>query len=527
MARKWWTLAAVVIATFMLLLDITVVNTALPKIESSLGASFTDLQWVIDAYALALATVVLTAGSLADRFGRRRSFIFGLIVFTAASLACALAPDAGFLIAARAVQGIGGAVMFAISLALLAQVFPGGRERGMAMGIYGATIGVAVATGPLVGGALTQSLGWESVFYLNVPIGIAAVAMTAARVAESRDPNATRADWPGVGVFTAALFMLVFALLRGNAEGWGSAEIVALLVGAGVLLGAFVAIERRSANPMLPLELFRSHAFTGVQIAAFAISASLFALFLYITLYLQQFLGDSPLGAGERYLPLTVVTFVVAGLSGMWVSRVAARAQLAVGLGFVGVGLILMSGLTPGDGWGALLPGFVAAGVGAGIVNTVVADVALSVVPKERSGMAAGINDTFRQVGIAVGIAVWGAIFTARGASKAEALAPGASGHGRQLVEAVSSGRLHEALGALPADARAVVSHGAREGFLSGLNEILVLGGGVALLGAIAAALLVREREIEREPIEELAGEGRRAEDRAGVAEPAWDVRTA
>jgi EmrB/QacA subfamily drug resistance transporter len=502
MTRKWWTLGAVVIATFMLLLDITVVNTALPNLERSLGASFTDLQWVIDVYSLALATTVLTAGSLADRFGRRRAFVVGLALFSAASLACALAPSAGFLIGARAVQGIGGAIMFALSLALIAQEFPSGRERGAAMGIYGATIGVAVAVGPLVGGALTQSLGWESVFYLNVPIGIAAMAIAATRVAESRDPHATRADWPGVSTFTAALFMLVFALLRGNAVGWGSPTIVGLLAGAVVLLGAFVLIERRSPAPMLPLELFRNRAFTGVQIAAFAISASLFALFLYLTLYLQQFLGNSPLGAGERYLPLTLVTFVVAGLSGAWVSRVAARAQLGVGLALTGLGLVLMSGLSASDGWTALLPGFILAGVGAGIVNTVVADVALSVVPKERSGMAAGINDTFRQVGVAVGIAVWGALFTARGASEAVSLAPGARGHGRQLVEAVSAGRLGDAVAAVPPGARGVVTHAARQGFLTGLDEVVLLGGALAVLGALAAALLVREREIERSPLE-------------------------
>jgi EmrB/QacA subfamily drug resistance transporter len=502
MTRKWWTLTAVVLATFMLLLDITVVNTALPKLEKSLGASFTDLQWVIDVYSLALATVVLTAGALADRFGRKRTFLLGLVVFSAASLACGLAPSAAFLIGARAVQGIGGAIMFAISLALIAQDFPGGQERGTAMAIYGATIGVAVAVGPLIGGALTQSLGWESVFFLNVPIGALALAITALTVAESRDPNAKRADWPGVASFTAALFLLVFALLRGNAEGWGSTTIVAMLAGAAVLLGVFVAIQRRSANPMLPLELFRNRAFTGVQLAAFAISSSLFALFLYLTLYLQQFLGNSPLGAGERYLPLTIVVFVVAGLSGVWVSRVAARAQLGVGLAFCGLGLLLMSGLSTSDGWTALLPGFVLAGVGAGIVNTVVADVAVSVVPKERSGMAAGINDTFRQVGVAVGIAAWGAIFTARGAAKIESLAPQARGHGRQLVEAVSADRLHSAVSALPSGVAGTVAHAARVGFLSGLNEVIVLGGGLALLGAIAAALLVREREIERAPVQ-------------------------
>ncbi len=314
-----------------------------------------------------------------------------------------------------------------------------------------------------------------------------------------------RADWPGVSTFTAGLFMLVFALLRGNAIGWGSVQILALLAGAAATLGAFVAIERSSPNPMLPLELFVNRAFTGVQIAAFAISASLFALFLYLTLYLQQFLGNSPLGAGERYLPLTIVTFVIAGMSAAWVSRVAARAQLGAGLVLAGLGMILMSGLHAGDGWTALLPGLVVAGVGVGIVNTVIADVALSVVPKERSGMAAGINDTFRQVGIAVGVAAWGALFTARGAARAVAQAPAANGHGRQLIEAVSSGRLHEAVAALPAGVRGAVAHAARAGFLSGLNEILLLGGGLAVLGGIAATLLVREHEIEREVVDGTA----------------------
>jgi hypothetical protein len=257
---------------------------------------------------------------------------------------------------------------------------------------------------------------------------------------------------------------------------------------------------------MLPLELFRNRAFTGVQLSAFAISASLFALFLYLTLYLQQFLGNSPLGAGLRYLPLTVVTFVIAGLSGVWVSRIVARAQLGVGLALSGLGLVLMSGLSTTDSWTALLPGFIVAGVGVGIVNTVVADVALSVVPKERSGMAAGINDTFRQVGVAVGIAAWGALFTARGAAKTASVAPQTHGHGRQLVEAVSAGRLRDAIAGLPAGAGRIVVHAAREGFLSGLNEVLLLGGVLALLGAIVAALLVREREIERTPVEVVAG---------------------
>src|SRR3954451_5277877 len=253
MHRKWWTLLAVSVATFMLLLDITVVNTALPSIHDDLGASFTDLQWVIDAYTLSLAALVLTAGVLADRLGRRRVFAAGLAIFTVASLAAGLAPDPTFLNITRAIQGIGGAVMFAVSLALIAQEFEPGRERGAAMGVYGATIGVAVATGPLVGGALTDSLGWESVFYLNVPIGIAAIAMTLAHVRESRDPRAAGIDWAGTITFSTALFTLVLALVRGNQDGWGSPQIVAMLAASVLLLGAFVLIERRVKDPMLPL----------------------------------------------------------------------------------------------------------------------------------------------------------------------------------------------------------------------------------------------------------------------------------
>ncbi|HYY23031.1 MAG TPA: MFS transporter [Thermoleophilaceae bacterium] len=503
MARRWWTLMAVSVATFMLLLDITVVNTALPSIERDIGASFTDLQWVVDAYTLALAAVVLTAGSLADRLGRRAVFAAGLAIFAVASLAAGLAPDATFLNVSRAVQGIGGAAMFAVSLALVAQEFPAGRERGTAMGIYGATIGVAVAVGPLVGGAITSALGWRWVFFLNVPIGAAAIAVTYAKVRESRDPNATRVDWLGLGSFSAGLFMLVLALLRGNVEGWGSPLILGLLAGAGILLAAFAVIERRVAEPMLPLGLFRGRAFTGVQLAALAISASLFALFLYLTLYLQNYLGLSPLQAGLRYLPITLVTFFVAPLAGALLARVHARVLMAVGLVGAGTGLLLMSGIGAGSGWTTLLPGFLVAGIGVGLLNPVIADVALSVVPKERSGMASGINDTFRQVGVAVGVAAWGAIFLARGADKVATLTagtPAADGdRPRQLVEAASGGHLGSALGGLPDGAHAAVATAAREGFLSGLNAILVIGAIVAFVGAALALWLVREREIERE----------------------------
>jgi EmrB/QacA subfamily drug resistance transporter len=516
MARKWWTLITVSVATFMLLLDITVVNTALPSIEQDLGASFTELQWVIDAYALSLAALVLTAGSLADRLGRRRVFVAGLGIFSIASLLCGLAPDPTFLDLSRALQGVGGAIMFAVSLALIAQEFTAGRERGMAMGVFGATIGVAVAVGPLVGGAFTAVLGWEFVFYLNVPIGVAAIAIAYLKVRETRDPGATRIDWAGVVTFSGALFLLVFALLRGNAEGWGSTLIVSLLAGAAALLGAFLAIEARVKEPMLPLGLFRRLSFTGVQLAAFAISSSMLALFLYLTLYLQNYLGHSPLEAGLRYLPITLASFVVAPIAGLLLARVPARVMLSVGLAAVGAGLLLMSGLGASDEWTTLLGGFLVAGAGIGLLNPVIADVAVSVVPKEQSGMASGINDTFRQVGIAVGIAAWGAIFLGRGAGEVREVAaatPAATGERpRQLVEAVSSGNLDQVLGAAPAGAHDTVAHAAREGFLAGMNETLVLAGLLALIGSLLTLFLVREHEIERQPLEaEVASEPARA----------------
>jgi EmrB/QacA subfamily drug resistance transporter len=507
--RKWWTLGAVCVATFMLLLDITVVNTALPAIQKDLGGSFSDLQWVIDAYALSLAALVLTAGSLADRLGRRRVFAIGLGVFALASLLCALSPDPTFLNVSRGLQGIGGAIMFAVSLALVAQEFPSGPERGMAMGIYGATIGIAVAIGPLVGGLLTDGFGWQSVFLLNVPIGLAAIAVTYWKVAESRDPNATRIDWGGLVTFSVALFLLVLALVRGNDEGWGSALIVSLFAAAAVLLAAFVAIERRVAEPMLPLGFFRRRAFTGVQLAAFAVSGSLFALFLYLTLYLQSFLGFSPVEAGVRYLPITVASFIVAPLSGMALAKVQARYLMSAGLALTGLGLLLMGGLDMNSEWTALLAGFLVSGIGVGLLNPVIADVALSVVPKEQSGMAAGINDTFRQVGIAVGIAAWGAIFLGTGASKAQEVAGGALGHteARQLVEATSSGALPQAVSNLPAQSQELATNAARQGFLHGFNEIILLGAILAFAGSVLALWLVREGDIERETLEDTAFE--------------------
>ena len=339
MERKWWTLIAVSVAIFMLLLDITVVNVALPSIQSALKSSFSDLQWVVNAYALTLAAFLLTAGSVADLIGRRRVFALGLVVFTVSSAVCGFSTTPLMLNLARAVQGVGGAMMYATSLALLAQAFHG-RERGTAFGVFGAVTGAAVAVGPVVGGIITSGIGWKWIFFINVPIGITAVAITLARVVESRDPGARRVDWIGLVTFSGALFMLVFALIEGNEHGWGSTRIVSLLGGSAILLVAFVVAELKQSRPMLDLSLFRKPAFTGASIVAFSVSASIFAMFLYLTLYIQDVLGYSALQAGLRFLPITLLSFVAAPIAGRLSVRMPVRYLLGGGLLLVGAGLL-------------------------------------------------------------------------------------------------------------------------------------------------------------------------------------------
>jgi EmrB/QacA subfamily drug resistance transporter len=479
-ANKWWTLAAVCVATFMLLIDITIVNVALPDIAKALGSSFSDLQWVIDAYALTLAAMLLTFGSTSDRIGRRAIFVVGLGVFSVASLACALSTSPLMLNLARGVQGVGAAAMFATSLALLASAFHG-RERGTAVGIWGATIGAAVAIGPLVGGLLTETIGWEAIFYINIPIGIAAIYIALTKVAESKDPNAGPTDWAGLVTFSGGLFLLIFALVRGNPEGWGSTLIVSFLVGAAVLLVAFVVVEARIAHPMLDLELFRKPTFTGASIAAFALSASMFSMFLYITLYFQNALGMSPLEAGLRFLPLSLLSFFVAPIAGRLSARVPIRALIGGGMALVGVALVLMRGLDASSEWTALLAGFIVAGIGVALVNAPLASTAVSVVPPERAGMGSGINSTFRQVGIATGTAGLGALFQ-------HLLTDKATGPlARVPAEVLAQGRPQ------------VAGPGGREAYLSlftgALNDLFLVAAIVAFAGAVLSFALIRQRD--------------------------------
>src|SRR6202451_2379133 len=320
--NKWWTLVAVCMGTFMLLLDVTIVNVALPDIQQALNSSFSDLQWIVDAYALTLAAFLLTAGSLADMYGRRLMYLIGLVVFTSASALCGFAANTLMLQLSRALQGAGGAIMFAVALALLADAFRG-KDRGVAFGVWGAVTGLAVAIGPLLGGLLTDGLSWRWIFFVNAPIGIAAVIITVLKVPESRAPQASRPDWAGFSLFTVALASLVYGLIESNQRSFSDGLVLGCFAAAAVLLAAFVAVELRSTSPMFDLNLFRLPTFTGGSVAAFGLSASIFAMLLYIVLYVQDILGFSPLGTGVRVMFLSGAILVTSTVAGRLTSAAA------------------------------------------------------------------------------------------------------------------------------------------------------------------------------------------------------------
>jgi EmrB/QacA subfamily drug resistance transporter len=468
----------------MLLLDITVVNVALPDIQKELHTSFTELQWVVDAYALTLAATILNAGSLGDLLGRKRVFLVSIALFTLASALCGAATTPLFLILSRGLQGIGGAGMFAVSLAIIAQEFHG-RERGTAFGIWGATIGIAVAIGPLVGGVLTTYAGWRWIFFVNVPIGIACVAVGLRALVESKNEEAGGFDLPGFLTLTPGLFALVIALFEGNTWGWSSGRTIGLFVAAAVLLGAFAFVELRQRSPMFEFRLFRVPTFTGAQTTAFAISSGMFSMFLFLTLYLQDVLGNTAVKTGVLFLPLTLVSFFVAPLAGRLSARFPARWFLGGGLAVVGLSVVLMHGLTLSSTASDLMFGFVVGGIGIGLVNAPLAATAVSVVAPQRAGMASGINNTFRQVGIATGIAALGAIFQSKIASSLTN--DFFFGVNYPTPEAVASGQLQSFRGSTLAAARTA--------FISGLNSILLVAAIVLFVGALLAVLLVREKD--------------------------------
>src|SRR6201999_395159 len=363
--NKWWTLVAVCLGTFMLLLDITIINVALPDIQTALHSSFSDLQWGVDAYALTRAAFLLTAGSLADMFGRRLMYLVGLVIFTAASVLCGFAVSTLMLELSRALQGIGGAVMFAVSLALLADAFRG-QDRGTAFGVWGAVTGLAVAIGPLVGGLLTSGLSWRWIFFVNVPFGVAAVIIATMRVSESRSPGASRPDWLGFVLFTVALASLVYGLIESNEKSFSNSLVLGCFALAALLLIAFAVVELVLKAPMFDLNLFSKPTFSGGSIAAFGISASIFAMLLYIVLYFQDILGYSALGTGVRAMVLSGGTLITATIAGRLSSKVPVRLLLGPGLIIIRVGLLLMRDLTATSAWTHLIPGMIVGGIGVG-----------------------------------------------------------------------------------------------------------------------------------------------------------------
>src|SRR6202167_987704 len=403
--------------------------------------------------------------------------LLDITLFSLASLTCGLSTSPLMLNLSRAVQGVGGAIMFATSLALIAAAFTG-RDRGTAFGIYGAVIGGAVAIGPLIGGAITSGIGWRWIFFVNVLIGAIAVFITLTQISKSEDLRVRRIDWVGFVTFSVSLFLLVFALVRGNDFGWGSGKTIGLLVGAAVLMVAFFVNERYTSDPMLDLGLFKIPAFVGLSTTAFCLAASIFAMFLYLTLYIQDNLGYGPLAAGIRFLPMTLLIFFTSFFAGRLTVRLPSRLLLGVGMLVVSGGLLLMATTHPNSTWTVLLPGFLVCGFGVGIVNPLLASAAVSVVQPQRSGMASGANNTFRQVGIATGIAVLGAVFQSQivhhttSALQRTANGLGALRHGgAQLRAAMSAGEVHQVAQAIPVAAgRSALLNAYHVGFSASLD---------------------------------------------------------
>jgi EmrB/QacA subfamily drug resistance transporter len=454
--RKWWTLGAVAFALFMIMLDNTVVNVALPAIQRGLGADLAQLEWVVNAYALTFAVLMLTGGKLADLLGRRRIFLVGLASFTAASLACGLAATAGQLIAFRALQGAGAALMMPATLAIISAAFPP-RQRGLAFGIWAGVSAMALAIGPLIGGLLTQHIDWSWIFYVNVPVGALAVIAGLVVISESRDTSGEQSlDLPGLLVSGGALFALTFALVEANEYGWTSTLILGLFGAAVAGLALFVWIESRRRAPMLDLSLFRRRTFTGANIVAFLVTLAMFGVFFFMSLFVQRILDYSPVQAGAIFLPMTLLIIFVAPIAGRLSDKIGSRWLMAGGLSLVGISLMLFSGLDTTSGFWDLVPGLVIGGLGMASTMTPMTAAAMGSVPVAKAGVASGVLNTFRQVGGALGIAVMGAILTSRETSSI------ASGHSVDVA------------------------------FVDGFSSALHVAAIVAFVGAVTAAILIR-----------------------------------
>jgi EmrB/QacA subfamily drug resistance transporter len=408
--KKWWTLAAVAFGLFMIMLDNTIVNVALPSIQRSLHMSISSLEWIVTAYALTFAALLITGGKLGDLYGRKRMFIAGLVVFTLASLACGLAPNAGFLIGARAVQGVGAALMNPATLSIITATFPP-KERGQAIGIWAGVSALALAIGPLIGGLIVDNINWHWIFYVNVPVGVVGVLVSRWVIAESRDTSHEQnIDLPGLVTSGGALLALSYALIEGNQRGWGSPEIIGLFVGAVALLAVFIWLELRQRLPMLDLGLFKIGSFAGANIVAMLVSLGMFGVFFFISLYVQNVLGYSPTKAGAIFLPMTVLIILIAPISGKLSDRIGSRWLMGAGMSILGVSLLLYQRIGLHTGFWSLLPQLVLGGVGMALVMSPMTSAAMGSVPTDKAGVGSGVLNSFRQVGGSLGIALMGAI---------------------------------------------------------------------------------------------------------------------
>ncbi|HEY5053529.1 MAG TPA: MFS transporter [Solirubrobacterales bacterium] len=526
--RKWWTLGAMCFALFMIMLDNTVVNVALPSIQRDLGASISSLEWTINGYTLSFAVLIATGGRLGDIFGRRRMFLFGVVIFALSSATAGFAPDATSLVVSRVVQGVGAALMMPATLSIITDAFPAG-ERGKAMGMWAGVSALALAVGPVLGGFLTEHVSWRAIFYLNIPVAIGAVTAALFAVRESRDETVGReVDYAGVAMLTVGLTALILALVQGNSWGWGSTKIIALLAGAAIGLAAFVAVELRVKVPMVEFRFFADRNFLGAVVVALIVSFSMLGVFFFLALYMQDILGYSPLQAGIRFLPSTLMIVTVAPIAGRLADRYGPRWLIAAGLALVAASLYSFSGIAVHSSYLDLLPGFMLLGIGIAMTMSPMTSAAMNAVPVEKAGIASGVLSMFRMVGGSLGVAVTGAIFQGLVSSRLDSLLTGSGVSAAQrsdVAHALGGGSAQSALaGMSPAQAKEVTAAG-QDAFVYALGHAMSVAAAVAVVGAVVGATAIRAKrdELSVEAIEATVNPGGSAvaaREAAAVGEP-------
>ena len=491
--RRWWTLAAMCFALFMVMLDNTVTNVALPSIQRSFDASLSALEWTINAYSLSFAVLLVTGGRLGDIFGRRKVFLIGVVVFGVSSATIGLAPSEGFLVASRAVQGLGAALMMPATLSIITNAFPP-SERGKAIGTWAGVSAIALALGPLVGGWLTEDVTWRAIFFINVPVAAVAIVVTLFATHESRDETASKqVDYAGIAALSIGLTALVLALVEGNGWGWGSPRILALFAVALVGLVGFIVIETRVKAPIVDFDFFRSRSFVGANLVAFAISFGMFAVFFFLALYMQNILGFSPLETGVRFLPSTLVIMVAGPVAGRLADRIGPRTPLVIGLLFVTASLAWQSRIQTDTSFGFLVVPFILLGVGMGFTMSPMSTAAMNAVDRTKAGVASGTLSMTRMVGGTFGVAALGALVAAVGRHDLAKTLPNVPQDTREkLVDALGSG----AAGNVPAQ----VKQATAQAFVDALGTGLTIAAAATALAALAAWLLVDPARPTHEP---------------------------